>query len=61
MPKQRKSIIFTTFLEECKYEAKKVKTEKLIADDLEKRLSAESDNEADNDSNDEKDNDESNK
>ena len=50
-----------TFLEECKYELKKIKMENLIDDDLEKSLSDESDNEADNDSNDEKDNKESNK
>ena len=41
------------FLEECKYELKKIKMENLIDDDLEKSLSDESDNEADNDSNDE--------
>ena len=49
-----------TFLEECKYEAKKIKMENLVDDDLEKRLSDESENEPNNDSDDEKDNDESN-
>ena len=42
-------------------EAKEIKMENLIADDLEKSSSDESDNEADNDSNDEKDNKKSNK
>ena len=55
-----------TFLEECKYELKKIKMENLIDDDLEKSLSDKSGSEYDNDSNDEtesddeKDNDESN-
>ena len=40
------------FLEECKYELKKIKMENLIDDDLEKSLSDESDNQADNGSND---------
>ena len=44
----------------CKYEAKKIKTESLIDDDLEKGSSHESGSEFDNDSNDDKDNDESN-
>ena len=42
-----------TFLEECKYEPKKIKLENFINDDLEKSSSDESDNEADNDFNDE--------
>ena len=55
-----------TLLKECKYEPKKIKMENLIDNDLERRSSDESDNEADNDSNDvtesddNKDNDESN-
>ena len=50
-----------TFLKKCEYEAKEIKMENLIDDDLEKSSSDESDNEADNDSNDdEKHNDESN-
>ena len=55
-----------TLLKECKYEPKKIKMENLIHNDLERRSSDESDNEADNDSNDvtesgdDKDNDESN-
>ena len=54
-----------TFLEECKYEPKKIKTESLIDDDLENSSSDESSSESDNDfndeteSDDEKDNDES--
>ena len=49
------------FLEKCEYEAKEIKMENLIDNDLEKSLSDEFDNEADNDSNDdEKHNDESN-
>ena len=47
-------------MEECKYEPKKINTENLIDNYLEKSFSDESDSEADNDSNDEKDNDESN-
>ena len=42
-----------TFLEECKYEPKKIKLENFMNDDLEKSSSDESDNEADNDFNDE--------
>ena len=42
-----------TLLEECKCEQVKIKMENLIDDDLEKRLSDESDSESDNDSNDE--------
>ena len=55
------------FLEESKYEPKKIKTENLIDNDLEIGLSDESNSETDNDfnietqSDDEKDNDESNK
>ena len=53
-----------TFLEESKYEPKKIKMENLIDHDLEKSSSNELDNEADDDSNDETesddDNDESN-
>ena len=57
--KSKKKCFPQTLSEECKYEQEKIKMENLIADDLEKGLSDESDN----DSNDEKefDNDESNK
>ena len=55
--KAKKSIILKHFLEECKYEPKKIKMEKLIDDDLEKNSSDGSHNysndETDNDSNDE--------
>ena len=54
--KTKKKYYPQTFLEECKYEPKKTKVENLIGDDLEKKLSDDSDD----DSNDEKDNDESN-
>ena len=56
--KAKKKYYPQTHLEECKYEPKKIKMEKLINDDLEKSLS----NESDNDSNDEaeSDNDQSN-
>ena len=47
-------------LEECKYEAKKIKMEKLIHDDLEKSSSDEPDNEVDNETESGDDNDESN-
>ena len=54
-----------TVLEECKYEPKKTKMEKLTDDDLKKSSSDQSDNKADNDFNDEtepdNDNDKSNK
>ena len=53
-----------TFLEECKYDPKKIKMENIIDDDLEKSSSDESDNEDDIDFNDkaesDDDNDESN-
>ena len=49
MSKQRKIIVPQTFLEECKYEPKKIKIENFIDDDLEKSLSNDSDNEDDND------------
>ena len=57
--KSKKKCFPQTLSEECKYEQEKIKMENLIADDLEKGLSDESDN----DSNDEKefDNDEPNK
>ena len=63
--KPKKKYYPQTLLEECKYEPKKIKMKNLIDDDLEKRLSDESDSEFDNDSNDEtkfdeKDNDEFN-
>ena len=62
--KGKKKYYPQTFLEECKYEPKKIKMENLIDDDLEKSSCDDSDNEADNDSNDEtesdNDNDESN-
>ena len=51
--KKKKKYYPQTFWEECNYEAKKIKMENLIDDDLEKSLSDEPDNEADNDSNDE--------
>ena len=47
-------------LEECKYEAKKIKMEELIDDDLEKCSSDEADNEFDNKTESGDDNDESN-
>ena len=58
--KAKKKYYPQTLLEECKYEAKKIKMESLIDDDLEKRSSDDSGRESDNDSNDDKDNDESN-
>ena len=58
--KAKKKYYPQTLLEECKYEAKKIKMESLIDDDLEKRSSDDSGSESDNDSNDDKDNDESN-
>ena len=62
--KVKKKYYPQTLLEECKYELKKIKMENFIDDNLEKRPSDESDNEADNDSNDgtksDDDNDESN-
>ena len=48
--KAKKKYYPQTFLEECKYEPKKIKKENLSDNDLEKNLS---DSEADNDSNDE--------
>ena len=50
--KVKKNYYPQKFLEECKFEPKKIKLENLIDDDLEKSSSHESDNEADNDSND---------
>ena len=74
IPKEKDSVVKAekkyypqNFLEESKYEPKKIKTENLIDNDLEKGLFDESNSETDNDSNietqsdDEKDNDESNK
>ena len=58
--KAKKKYYPQTLLEECKYEAKKIKMKSLIDDDLEKRSSDDSGRESDNDSNDDKDNDESN-
>ena len=64
--KAKKKYYPQTFLGECKYEAKKIKIESLIDDDLERKSSNESGSKSDNDSNDEaesddvKDNDESN-
>ena len=64
--KTKKKYYPQTFLGECKYEAKKIKIESLIDDDLERKSSNESGSKSDNDSNDEtesddvKDNDESN-
>ena len=61
--KAKKKYHFQPLLEECKYEPKKIKMRNLIDDNLEKRLSDESDNDSNNEteSDDEKDNDESNK
>ena len=47
--KVKKKYYPQTFLEECKYERKKIKMENLTDDDLEKSSSDESDNEDDND------------
>ena len=58
--KAKKKYYPQTLLEECKYEAKKIKMESLIDDDLEKRSSDDFGSESDNDSNDDKDNDEFN-
>ena len=58
--KAKKKYYPQTLLEECKYEAKKIKMESLIDDGLEKRSSDDSGRESDNDSNDDKENDESN-
>ena len=58
--KAKKKYSPLALLEECKYEAKKIKMESLIDDDLEKGSSHEYGSESDNDSNDDKDNDESN-
>ena len=51
--KAKKKCYPQTFLEECKYEIKKIKMENLIDDELGKSSSDESDNEDGNDSNDE--------
>ena len=47
--KAKKKYYPQTLLEECKYKPKKIKTENLIDDDLEKSSSDDSDNEHDND------------
>ena len=50
MSKQKKKVLSpNTFIEECKYEPKKIKIENFIDDDLEKSSFDESDNEDDND------------
>ena len=60
--KAKKEHDLQPLLEECKYEPKKIKMEKLIDDDLEKSSSDESDNdyndemESDNDKDDDKSN-----
>ena len=54
--KAKKKYYPQTFLEECKYEQKRIKIENLIDDDLEKSESDESDSETESDN----DNDESN-
>ena len=61
--KAKKKYYFQTLWEQCKYEPKKIKMRNLIDDNLEKRLSDESNNDSNNEteSDDEKDNDESNK
>ena len=58
--KAKRKYYLQTHLEECKYESKKIKMEKLINDDLEKSSSDESDNDSgdETESEDEKDNDE---
>ena len=60
--KAKKKYYPQTFLEECKYETKKMKMENLIDDDLEKSQSDESDNYSNDEteSDNEKYNDESN-
>ena len=58
--KAKKKYYPKALLEECKYEAKKIKMENLIHDDLEKSLSNESNNEADNETESGDDNGESN-
>ena len=59
--KAKKKYYPQTFLEECKYEPKKIKMENFIDDDLEKSSSDESDNEDGNDETESNnDNDESN-
>ena len=59
--KAKKKYYPQTFLEECKYEPKKIKMQNLTDDDLEKSSSDESDNEDDNDEMEsDNDNDESN-
>ena len=60
--KAKKKYYPQTFLEECKYETKKIKMENLIDDDLEKSQSDESDNYSNDEteSDNEKYNDESN-
>ena len=59
---QSKKYYRQTFLEQCKYEPKKMKMENHTNDDLEKRSSDESDNDSNDEteSEDEKDNDKSN-
>ena len=47
--KAKKKYYPQTLLEECKYKPKKIKTENVIDDDLEKSSSDDSDNEDDND------------
>ena len=51
--KAKKKYYPQAYLEECKYEPKKIKMENFIDDDLEKSSSDESNNESDSDSNDE--------
>ena len=51
--KAKKKYYPQTLLEECKYEQEKIKMENLSDDDLEKKLSDESDSKSDNDFNDE--------
>ena len=58
--KAKKKYYPQALLEECKYEAKKIKMEKLIHDDLEKCSSDGPDNEVDNETESGDDNDESN-
>ena len=49
--KAKKKYYPQTLLDECKYEPKKIKMENLLDDDLEKRLSDESDNDSNDEQN----------
>ena len=58
--KGKKKYYPQTFLEECKYEPKKIKMESFTDDDLEKSSSDESDNDSNDETESDNDNDESN-